>query len=293
MSGSGPLCESGEGPRWDDSRQELTWVDLTAGRLHVASVDGPCLQEPVRTCGTGSRTLGIAVPLPSSGWLVATGPSLARLSMMGSLQHLATLERPGHRLNDGACDPRGRFWVGGMADDARPGSGSLFRVDLDGSVSRVLVDMTHPNGLGWSPDGGTMYVTDSGVREITAYDYDVGSGWLGGPRPFVRLDDGGVPDGLCVDSGGGVWVATSTGRQVRRFAPDGTVTMILDVPAPRVSACAFVGPERDVLAVTTGSSGGLPEGRLFLYPTRARGLPSPPFSGELPRGGEDLVARLF
>ena len=74
-------------------------------------------------------------------------------------------------MNDGACDPQGRFWAGTLADDLRPGGGALYRLDGDGRTELMLTDLTISNGLGWSPDGGTTYLADSGPRVVHAFTF--------------------------------------------------------------------------------------------------------------------------
>src|SRR6185503_8686605 len=113
------------------------------------------------------------------------------------------------RMNDGSCDPAGRFWAGSMGYGEEPGAGSLYRLDLDGSVQRILGGLTISNGLGWSPDATTMYVADSGTATVTRYPYDAGTGTLGAGEPFLRAepDRDGTPDGLAVDVDGHLWVA--------------------------------------------------------------------------------------
>ncbi|MGC4109753.1 MAG: SMP-30/gluconolactonase/LRE family protein [Nocardioides sp.] len=146
----------------------------------------------------------------------------------------------------------GRFWVGSKAHDNTSGAGSLFRVDLDGTVTRVRTGLTIANGLGWGPDGTTMYVTDSGAGTIDAHDYDVESGRLGPPRAFLRLPaEEGSPDGLTVDADGCLWVAVWGGSEVRCYAPDATLVTRVQVGASHVTSCAFVGAGLENLAITT------------------------------------------
>jgi hypothetical protein len=121
----------------------------------------------------------------------------------GTVRELAQPEagRTDVRMNDGACDPQGRFWAGTMAYDESPGAGVLYRRELDGTCTTVLNGLTISNGIGWSPDGLTMYLADSGTRRIDAFDFDPISGDLDRRRPIVRIDAPGVaPDGLTADS---------------------------------------------------------------------------------------------
>ena len=159
-------------------------------------------------------------------------------------------------MNDGGCDAAGRFYGGTMAFDQRPGAGSLYRLDLDGTVTTVLEGLTVSNGLGWSPDGRTAYLADSGPGLVHAFAYDPGSGAFSDQRvllDFARQD--GVADGLTVDDEGCLWTALWGGGQVRRWSPEGDLLAVVDVPIPQVSCCAFAGPGLDLLVISTSAEG--------------------------------------
>ena len=127
-------------------------------------------------------------------------------------------------MNDGACDPQGRFWAGTMAYDESPGAGALYRLELDGSCTTVLTGLTIANGIGWSPDGSTMYLNDSGTGCLDTFRFDGATGAISNRRTLVRGDQPGVvPDGLTVDAEGGIWVAWWGGGAVNRYAPDGSL----------------------------------------------------------------------
>jgi sugar lactone lactonase YvrE len=193
-------------------------------------------------------------------------------------------------MNDGACDPQGRFWAGSMAYDESKVAGSLYRMDLDGSVHRVLTGVGVSNGLGWSPDARTMYHADSGTYRITAYPFDPGDGSLGAGRTFVATEPAeGACDGLAVDDEGGVWTALWDGGVVRRYAPDGRLVTELLLPVSRPTACCFVGPTRDLLVITSAAAGLPPQrqraepdaGRLFGCRVAVTGPPAVAYAGSL------------
>ncbi|WP_436499220.1 SMP-30/gluconolactonase/LRE family protein [Actinokineospora sp. HUAS TT18] len=279
----GPPCYLGEGPLW--SGGELSWVDITAGRLHVARwVDG----EPRHYLSLSvDGTLGAAVPLPGgAGWLAMTGSSVTHLRRDGYDTPLgAVFDGPvGVRFNDAKCDPVGRLWAGTM-HASLPGLGALYRFDLDGSVVPVRTGVGISNGLGWSPDGTRMYYVDSAARTLEVHDYDLATGELANGRPLVAFEPGcGDPDGLAVDAEGGIWVALWDGAQVRRYAPDGTLSAIVPVPASRPTSCAFAGPDLDVLVITTARGADLEAGAGLLYTCRpgVRGAPATPYLGKTP-----------
>lgn len=259
--------ELGEGVRWDDRRGELVWVDVHRGRLHTAAVtDAGIGQVEVLDLG-GPLTAVFPLPDPGDGWLVGRGQGLATLDRTGALRELTAPERrrAGHtRVNDGACDRRGRLWLGSMEYAGAPNGGCLYRIDLAGRLTVQLSPTTVSNGIGWSPDGQTMYFIDSGARTVTAFAYRDGE--LGEPRIVVQVDEAGaVPDGMCVDDDGCLWVAIWGAGEVRRFDPDGSLLARVATPAARPSCCAFGGPDRDILYITTARV-GLTETELSLQP---------------------------
>jgi sugar lactone lactonase YvrE len=243
----------GEGPRWDAATGRLLWVDIETGALHVS--------DPAsggdRAILLGSR-VGAAAPMRSGGVLVALADRLGVVDLGDeSVRTLAEMPHgPKMRLNDGACDPAGRFWVGSMALDNAPGAGALYRYSPDGIIERVLTDVTLANGLGWTPDSRGMFFIDSLTFRVDLFDFDVASGALSARRPFVTVDRAdGIPDGLAVDDDGGVWVALYGGGAVRRYDAAGTLDRVLAVPADNVTACCFGGDDGRLLFITTASIG--------------------------------------
>ena len=188
------------------------------------------------------------------------------------------------RMNDGGCDPDGRFYCGSMAYDETPGAGSLYRLDPDGTTTVVLSGVTISNGLAWSPDGTRAYYVDTPTRRVDVFDYDPGTG-LTGRRPWAVVPDGpGVPDGLTVDADGGVWTALWGGGAVCRFTGAGQLDGVVELPVPRVTACAFGGPALTTLYVTTSrlqtDTDRYPAaGAVFAVDVGVRGLPVRPFAG--------------
>jgi sugar lactone lactonase YvrE len=184
-------------------------------------------------------------------------------------------------MNEGGCDPDGRFYCGSMAYDQRAGAASLYRLDRDRSVHVVLTGVTVSNGLDWSPDGSLAYYNDTATRQVTVFDYDTESG-LTGRRVFAHVD--GRPDGLTVDADGGVWVALSGGGAVHRYSPGGQLEDVVEVPARKVTACTFGGARLDELFITTSREGLEPgedplAGSLFRVVPGMRGVPTREFAG--------------
>jgi sugar lactone lactonase YvrE len=198
------------------------------------------------------------------------------------------LDEPRTRMNDGKCDAAGRFWAGTMDEEERESLGSLYRLDADGTVSRMLDGLVISNGLGWSRDGRTMYHVDSPTRRVDAFDFDLASGAIANRRTVVELEPGaGDPDGMTVDADGFLWVALWGGSAVRRYSPGGRLDAVVEVPASQVTSCTFGGPDLDDLFVTTARR-GLAPGELASEPAaggifRARpgvtGEPAARFAG--------------
>jgi sugar lactone lactonase YvrE len=248
--------ELGEGPCWDARTKTLLWVDILAGDLYVGQPSGSDVVNS-RRIGT-DRPLGAVAPCANNdgGWLAACGAGFAHIAADGTVRELAQPEAgAGTRMNDGACDPEGRFWAGSMAYDNTPGAGSLYRFN-DGTCERVLDNLTIPNGLGWSPDGTSMYVTDSGGGCIDAYSFDLATGNLDHVRTVIQIPEAeGVPDGLAVDAEGFLWAAIWGGGEVRRYAPDGGLVGIVVVPASQPTSCCFGGSGSRVLYITSATFG--------------------------------------
>jgi sugar lactone lactonase YvrE len=246
-----------EGPRWIAERGELIWVDILGAQLHRARVDAHGMLESPTSLQI-DRHLGAAAPAVAGGYVLAAGNGFLFADAGGAVRELAQLDT-GHiavRMNDGACDPQGRFWAGTMAYDESPGVGALYRLELDGSCTTVLTGLTISNGIGWSPDGSTMYLADSGTATIDAFDFDPSTGDLDERRTIVRIDTPGVaPDGLTVDDHGDIWVALWGGSELRRYRPDGSLLSTVAVPVERPTSCAFGGPDRSTLFVTTARDG--------------------------------------
>jgi sugar lactone lactonase YvrE len=284
-----------EGPRWDEARQELLWVDILGRGFHRATLTADGTPDQIRTMAL-DRHVGAVAPVTGGGYVLAAGQGFLFVDEAGSVSELAQPEA-GHaevRMNDGACDPQGRFWAGTMAYDESPGAGTLYRLELDGRCSTVLTGLAISNGIGWSPDGATMYLSDSGASLIEAFDFDGVTGAITRRRTLVHVDEPGVaPDGLTVDEQGDIWVGLYGGWAVNRYAPDGSLRSTVPIPVAQATSCAFGGDDRRTLFVTTGrerlGEAALQRqpdaGRVFsvvgLY---ARGAGCAPYRGEVPRG---------
>lgn len=270
----------GEGPRWDGDAGRVLLVDILGGCV----LHGSDLDALDRTDVDGH--VGAVAPVRGeAGRLVAgVGEAVGVLDLAsGALEILARPEadRAGAvRMNDGACDPAGRFVVGSIAHSPEPGTGCLHRVGADGGTEVLLDDCTIPNGLVWIDDGATLLHVDSGPGTLTAYPYDE-RGALGPARVRYRHDGTGSIDGLCLADDGSLWVAVWGGARLLHLAPDGEVLGQVEVAARQPTACWFVGPARDRLLVTSATVGlghpGPADGRSVLVDVGGVGVPATPF----------------
>ena len=279
-------CQLGECTRWDDRRDELLRVDILAGRVYrdKVRVDGGLV--PVRTHPVPG-TVGAVAPIhDDQGWLLAADRGFTYLEPNGELRPFAEVAPEGTRMNDAACDPQGRFWAGTLALDQHPGRGGLYRLDRHGHVELMLDGLTISNGLGWSLDGATMYLADTGPGVIYAFRFDPEEGMLSDQRVLVDVpSDVGSPDGLTVDAAGDLWVAIYRGGRIQRYSPDGELRQELLVPAEQTTCCAFGGPGLSLLYVTTGTEHWTDEqrraqpgaGLVYRFETEASGRPADRF----------------
>lgn len=278
----------GEGAVWDDRAAILWWVDISAGLIHrfdpgTGKNETFDFGEPVG-CVAVRETGGLVVAAKSGFWFFDP--------VTGAKEPIADpeLHLPENRFNDGATDMQGRFWAGSMKDAGAPEpAGTFYRLDTDLTVTPWRDGFYTTNGLAFSPDGRTMYFSDSNplVRTIWAADYDTETGMPGKPRLFFDTRAvAGRPDGATVDSDGCYWQAGVSGWQLYRITPAGKVDRVIDMPVEKPSRPMFGGPRLDTLYVTSLSLGLTPgraqpdAGSLFaITGLGVSGLPQPCFQG--------------
>lgn len=279
----------GEGLCWDAAGAHLWWVDIHGHKLHrfdpvtgadqVTPMPGPISAVAVRKAG---------------GLVVAMGDGFARVDpSRRSVEWIALPEadRRGTRMNDGRTDRQGRFWAGSICEEpgkpARP-VGSLYRLDADGSCTRMVGDIGISNGLAWSPDGTTMYHSDSITPFVWRWDYDVVTGDIANRQIHIDLSDiGAVADGATVDREGCYWVAIPFKGLVRRYDPDGRLMRSIPLPVDAPTCCEFGGPDLDILYVTSATFDRSADelatqplaGGLFALDVGVHGIPPTPYAG--------------
>jgi sugar lactone lactonase YvrE len=245
----------GEGSIWDSNRQLLYWLDILGHQVFV--------YDP----STGTNTAidvpdhpSTIVPRESGGTVITIKNGFASLDLTtGATVMLAEMEGDmgTNRFNDGKCDPAGRLWAGTMEFNLQTNEGSLYVLDRDLSVKKVLSDVTCSNGIVWTEDRKTMYYIDSPKRVVHAYDYDDHTCTLSNERIAVNIpEEIGLPDGMTIDSEGMIWVAIFGGSMVCRYDPkSGEKIDTVQVPKARcVTSCALGGPDLTDLYITTATA---------------------------------------
>ena len=246
---------TGEGAIWSEARAGLWWVDIPAGRLHLHT---PSTGE--NAVWEFGRPIGCAAETRSGKVVVALTDGFFELDTGSG--DLTALGGPapgtrGHRFNDGAVDPAGRFLAGtmplagGLEDDT---SGTLYSLDGAGTVAEVMGGFHVINGMAFSPDGRIGYISDSfpSVRTIWAWDYDAADGAWSNRRVFFDTRAvAGRPDGATVDADGCYWMAGVSGWQLVRITPEGKVDMEIPMPVEKPSKIAFGGPDLRTMYVTS------------------------------------------
>ncbi|GAA4079911.1 SMP-30/gluconolactonase/LRE family protein [Streptomyces shaanxiensis] len=267
--------ELGEGIRWTGTGVVL--VDILAGGLLTAPNDPTA---PLHIVAQLPVPLGAVAPVAGhhGAWIAAAGTGRCLLYPDGTVDWLARPEEntgTPMRMNDAVADPFGRFWAGSMAYDADEAAGSLYRLDRDGTVVRVLEGITVPNGPAFTPDGSVMYLADSARGVVRRYPVDPVTADLGTPEEFLTVREGS-PDGMVVDVEGAVWIAVWGSGAVRRHLLDGTLDRTLRLPARQPAGVCLA---RDVPHITTARVGlavpGDDDGALFSVRVDVPGTPTP------------------
>ena len=282
---------TGESPVWSTAQQALYWVDIPAKRLHRWSpADGK--SQSWQT----SQMLACIAQAGNGSWVAAMENGLFAItphadgSLDSRLLANVTHALPEMRFNDGRCDRQGRFWAGTMLMNMAAGApvGAMYRYSA-GQVEPLKAQLDGfivPNGLAFSPDGKTMYLSDShpDVQKIWAFDYDTDTGTPHDRRLFVDMTEHpGRPDGAAVDADGCYWICGNDAGLIHRFTPDGKLDRSLSVPVKKPAMCAFGGADLDTLFVTSirpvGDTSDQPlAGGVFALSPGVKGLPEPEFN---------------
>ncbi len=260
---------TGEGPSWDAQLEVLYWVDIPRAIIYVYN---PATQQNQGIdLSKEFSSIGSVVACKSGGLLFTPERKIAYFDFEQlTFKILAEVEKdlPGNRFNDGKCDPYGRFLAGTMQNtpDGTP-TGSLYIMDRDVKVRKLLDGLVISNGLGWSPDYRTFYLADSFSKDVWAFDYDLELGNISQQRPAFTLQGGdGLADGLTTDTDGMVWLALWDGACVQRWDPrTGELLETYSFPAKRTTCPVFGGEDMNELYVTSAAK-GLEEADWQAYP---------------------------
>jgi sugar lactone lactonase YvrE len=277
----------GECPVWVPEENALYWVDIPNGGLqrwsaatgHLAAWKAPQMLACIARTDAGNWVAGM-----ETGFFQLTPHNDASLdaTLLAGVEH----PRTDMRLNDGRCDRQGRFWAGSMVLDMglNAAEGILYRYASGSAPHAQLEGFITLNGLAFSPDGRTMYVSDSHplVQRIWAFDYDLDTGTPSNRREFVDMHNHlGRPDGAAVDADGCYWICANDAGLIHRFTPDGRLDRSLSVPVKKPSMCAFGGSRLDTLFVTSIRDDQGPQslaGGVFALNPGVTGLPEPTFT---------------
>ena len=280
---TGDRC--GEGAVWDEGRQLLYWTDINRFLIHqydpaTRAVKSWLFDEPVTAITLTSRDDTLAVVLGSR--LILWNPETD--ARTDHLFHLPGW--PFVRLNDARVDPRGSLWLGSMRNNVRSDGSSgeaggtdgiLYRLDPGGIVTEWKRDVGIANTLVWSPRKDRFYFADTLKNIIWRYDYDTRTGRICNERPALAGFERGMPDGSSMDSEGYLWNCRFGGGCIVRLDPNDNIDGVIEIPTTNITTCAFGGPDRKTLYVTTASSGAPPgdrlAGSLFAIQTSVPGQP--------------------
>lgn len=258
----------GEGPIWDNGNKLLYWIDILSCSLYVfhpVTGENRRIELPNKP--------GTVVAREKGGVLLALDNGFYFCDLKSEkLEFICDPEsqKPDNRFNDGKCDPSGRFWAGTMKKDelgpAMP-VGSLYRMDTDLSVHKMLDKVSISNGIVWSSDKATMYYIDSPLRKVWAYDYDDEAGTISNGRAVIDgSEETGMFDGMTIDQNDNLWIAHFGGFKLSCWNPRSSRKLDeVCLPCPNVTACAFGGENKEELYITTARL-NLTKEEIELYP---------------------------
>jgi sugar lactone lactonase YvrE len=263
----------GESPFWHPEENCLYWVDIPGQRLRrmAMSADLACEQK-VENWSLGEEP-GCFAPATQGGWVIATRSGVYRAHTWGGPKRLlaaAPYDTAKLRFNDGKCDPAGRFWMGSMFEPRNQDAAVLYALQVDGRLEAKADRATVANGLAWSPDGRTLYWSDTGAHCIRAWDYDLHTQTMSRERVFAQFPLKpkdwaygsanaqtylGRPDGAAVDTEGFYYSAMYEGHRLAKFAPDGRCVAFIETPVQCPTMPCFGGEDLRTLIITTSAHG--------------------------------------
>ncbi|MFZ5673573.1 MAG: SMP-30/gluconolactonase/LRE family protein [Pseudomonadota bacterium] len=284
----------GEGALWSPQERALYWIDQMRPEIHrldVARGADTQFYLPL------PEQLGAVLPRAGGGFVLAASDGISFIdtefrTRTAYVNPIA--DTPRASFNDAKCDRQGRLWAGTTDRLETEKVGALFRIDRGNAADRIVDGFICSNGPSFSPDGRVMYHSRTHDRAIYAHDIDPVTGEAGKGRVFATIEpEAGVPDGSTVDAEGYLWSTHWGGARITRYAPDGSVDRVIEMPVASPTSCAFGGPDMTTLFVTSASirfidgkwvyldKAGFArtpmEGAIFAIATGIRGLPEPAF----------------
>ncbi len=250
----------GESPVWDADQRMLSWIDIKAPAFYRLDPEG----------GAGRSW---RLPSDIGAYCLTTDPDTVIVALRDGIYRLrlgsGAVERAAaapfdpalHRFNEGACDSRGRFWIGTMFDPLAAGAhapeaGGLFCYTAADGLRQTPDAAELHNGMGWNHDETLFYLAHSNAGTVHSYAFDAETGVLGARSLFAVIETGaGIPDGAAIDREGGYWCALHGGGRLRRYRADGTLDREVKLPVSQPTMCAFGGEALDILYITSAAQG--------------------------------------
>jgi sugar lactone lactonase YvrE len=274
-------CILAEGPLWHKERESCFWVDIESGILYEYGWH----TKEIKTWSFDYKVT-LVIQGEKNQVILALNRSIARFDLdTEKLEWLVDLENnlPDNRCNDGACDSKGRIWVGTMAMDVQQGAGALYCIEKDGQLHKKLEHVTISNGLAWSLDNSIFYYIDTPTHQVQSFVFNEETGEITFDKIVVQIPGQmGSPDGMAIDEEGMLWIAHYGGFGVYRWNPNtGKLLEKISVPAPNITSCAFAGEDLNVLIITSARENMRGEdlkkypdsGNIFYVKTRVKGVP--------------------
>ena len=275
----------GESPVWSSKDDCLFWLDIEGYSFNCFD---PITRENIET-KTNQRFCCMAID-SRGGFIVATENGFHKYNLhRNELTHITDPEndKPNNRFNDGKCDRAGRFWAGTMVEKGKQkNDASLYCLDSNYNCTKKYGGLILSNGIAWSPNDKVMYLADTRIPVVWAFDYDIQTASISNRRVFIEFDeDEGVPDGAAIDNLGGYWIAIPRTSQIRRYTDKGKIDTIIELPITKPTMCAFGGANLSTLYITSNSyqftEKQLEEqplaGSIFALNINYQGMPEPEF----------------
>ncbi|WP_160366807.1 SMP-30/gluconolactonase/LRE family protein [Sphingobacteruim zhuxiongii] len=245
-------CELGEGPIWEAENNRLIWLDIALGKVHIwnaSNDEHTCYQFSLKITALAKNKLGQYIAASNQGFVALDFERCTFIPIVDP-----EYDKPNNRFNDGKLDAYGRFWAGSMDEvNGEKGAGKLYMLNEDGRVETKISEVTCSNGLGWNKDNDRFYFIDSLAYNVVEYDFDLASGKISNKKVLYTFpEEEGLPDGMCVDANGNLWVAVwGAGKVVQIDIHQKIVVQEIHVPAKQVTSCAFGGINMNDLFITT------------------------------------------